>query len=258
MRFALVSRQDPESIGICAAIRESLAEGGLSYDEKDPQLVCVVGGDGTFLTAIHRYLDRRDEVMFTGLNTGTLGFFADYTGEERQQFVRDVLTLSPQLEEKRLLAIAVKGSQDASYLAVNEARVENLVATQTIDVFINDKKLETYRGTGLCVSTQVGSTAYNRSLRGAVIERGLDVLELTEVTGIHHAHYRSLGVPMILDGANRIRMVSGYDETSLLCFDRSAYNLSGAAEVACTLSDQRIRLAHYRPTEYIEHLYHLF
>ncbi len=83
-------------------------------------------------------------------------------------------------------------------------------------------------------------------------------MELTEVTGIHHIHYRSLGAPFVMSGNNVIKLKADYDQTSLLCFDRFVLNLAGVSSVECTLSKQAFRLAHYRPTEYIEHLYHLF
>ena len=156
------------------------------------------------------------------------------------------------------LIFTVNGKERKTYLAVNEMRIENVIKTQTIDVYINEKKLETYRGTGLCVCTQVGSTAYNRSLRGAVVEAGMEIMELTEITGIHHIHYRSLGVPIIMSGNNTIRMLSKYDDTSLLCFDRYAINLDGAESIETTLSDVEFKVARYRKTDYIDHLYHLY
>lgn len=257
-RFAIVARDDSESIELALNTKNKFIEKGLTFDEENPDIVCIIGGDGTFLSAIHKYIHKLDKVVFSGINTGTLGFFADYTLDEIDQFIDHVVEKEPEIEYKKMLKISVEGERNRTYYAVNEMRVENIIRTQTIDVFINDEKLETYRGTGLCVCTQVGSTAYNRSLKGAVIEVGLDVIELTEVTGIHHVHYRSLGAPMVLNGSNRIRMVSNYDETSLLCFDRYAINLKGATSIECTLSDKQFRLAHYRPTKYIHHLFHLF
>ncbi len=258
-KFAIVSKDDNESIKISKEIQKSLFNSGLSYADKDPDLVCVIGGDGTFLSAIHKYIGRLDTTIFAAVNTGTLGFFADYTVDELDQYVSDIINKEPVIEKKKLLKITVKGETTKSYLAVNEMRVENVIRTQTIDIMINDKKLETYRGTGICVCTQVGSTAYNRSLKGAVVESGLDnIMELTEVTGVHHVHYRSLGVPLIMDGSNVIKLHSDYDDTALLCFDRYAINLKGASVIEVTLSDKEFQVARYRETAYIDHLYHLF
>ena len=41
-----------------------------------------IGGDGTLLYAVQKYLDLLDDVNFVGIHTGTLGFFTDYTEEE--------------------------------------------------------------------------------------------------------------------------------------------------------------------------------
>lgn len=258
-KFAIVSKDDADSIKISKEVQKSLFNSGLSYADRDPDLVCVIGGDGTFLSAIHKYIKKLDTTIFAAVNTGTLGFFADYTVDELDQYVSDIVNRTPRIEKKKMLKITVKGDDVKTYLAVNEMRIENVIKTQTIDVIINDKKLETYRGTGVCVCTQVGSTAYNRSLRGAVVESGLDnIMEFTEITGIHHVHYRSLGVPLIMDGRNVIKLYSDYDDTALLCFDRYAINLKGSTSVEVTLSDKEFQVARYKDIEYIEHLYHLF
>ena len=85
-KFAIVSRDDSESIKISKDIQRYLFNNGLAYADKDPDIVCVVGGDGTFLTAIHKYINKLDQVVFAAVNTGTLGFFADYTVEELDQY----------------------------------------------------------------------------------------------------------------------------------------------------------------------------
>ena len=181
-KFAVVTKEDNESIRVAKEVQRFLFNNGMSYSDKDPDIVCVVGGDGTFLSAVHKYINSLDTVIFTGINTGTLGFFADYTNDELDQYLDDILNKTPTIENKKLLQIKVDGENQKTNLAVNEARIENIVRSQTMEVYINDKKLETFRGTGLCVCTQVGSTAYNRSLKGAVVEVGLEVMELTEVT----------------------------------------------------------------------------
>jgi len=257
-KFTIVSKDDAESIRTARNVQRFLFNSGLSYADKDPDLVCVVGGDGTFLSAIHKYINQLDKVMFTGINTGTLGFFADYTHEELSLYLDDIISKTPVIETKKLLQITVNGNRIKHYLAVNEARIENVIKAQSIDVYINNRKLETFKGNGLCISSQTGSTAYNRSLNGAVVESGLEILELTEVTGIHHSMYHSLGSPLILSGKNVIKMFGNFDATTLLCFDRFAINLLGATSVEVTLADQKIRLAHFRPIDYVQHLYHLF
>ena len=44
-------------------------------DNNHPDVVFSIGGDGTFLRAVHKYIDALDEVRFVGINSGSLGFF---------------------------------------------------------------------------------------------------------------------------------------------------------------------------------------
>ena len=118
-KFAIVSRDDSESIKISKDIQRYLFNNGMAYSDKDPDIVCVVGGDGTFLTAIHKYINKLDQVVFAAVNTGTLGFFADYTVEELDQYVSDIVNKQPNIENKKLLKITVNGKERKTYLAVN-------------------------------------------------------------------------------------------------------------------------------------------
>ena len=72
-------------------------------------------------------------------------------------------------------------------------------------VYINDEYLETFRGNGLCVSTASGSTAYNKSLGGAILYSDVGMMQLSEIAGIHHNAYRSLGSSLVLDKKYTIR-----------------------------------------------------
>ena len=132
---------------------------------------------------------------FLAIHTGTLGFFTDYTSDEVEECIYDILHNDPTFKHRSLLEITYGNNK---YYALNEMRIENIVRTQTLNVNIDGYPFETFRGTGMCVSTQSGSTAYNRSLKGAVIEEGLDLIQLHEITGIHHRKYSSLGVSYIM------------------------------------------------------------
>ena len=84
-------------------------------------------------------------------------------------------------------------------------------------------------------------------------------MELSEVTGIHHSRYRSLGVSLVVNGSRVIRLSSPNQfSASMLCYDRESMELSGATEIECTLSDKRVYLAHYQPQSFTKRLSHLF
>ena len=76
--------------------------------------------------------------------------------------------------KRYLLEIKVnKKNQSEMYYALNELRLDQGLQAQVIHVYINDVLFEVFRGNGLCVSTPSGSTAYNKSLGGAIIYPGI-------------------------------------------------------------------------------------
>ena len=83
-----------------------------------------------------------------------------------------------QMTPRHLLEVDVyhKAGKE-TYLALNEMRIDHGYTTQVIDVYIDDELLEVFRGNGLCVSTPSGSTAYNKSIGGAVIYPGSPLIE---------------------------------------------------------------------------------
>lgn len=258
MHYALVSRDDTSSQQIAKQIKDQLAAHQFTYDPDFPKLVICVGGDGTFLRAVNHYLSIIENVSFIGVHTGTLGFFSDYSMDDINTLIDDIVNKQPTYHTKRLLEIDVHGPLKQKFYAINEARIENIIQTQIIQVFINDQLFETFRGTGLCISTQAGSTAYNRSLGGAVIFNDLELLQLTEITGIHHHLYRSLQVPMILNANAKITLKSDSFENAMLCYDTHALSLKDSQHVDCYLSQRVVTFAKYHQDNYFKKITHLF
>src|SRR5690606_3978843 len=150
-------------------------------------------GDGTMLGAIHKYEGRLDGIKFVGVNTGKLGFYADFDIDEVEEIFRmlreddyDLFTIN--LMEYQLFGI---GNVQQG-VAVNDLALLNPVHTQIMDIYINGKFFETIRGTGILISPPAGSTAYNRSLGGSIIDPAIKAIQLTEVAPISNRVYRSL------------------------------------------------------------------
>ena len=178
-QYALVIKQDQLSHQIAKEIKAQL-NGIMEYNQENPDLVISVGGDGTMLLSVHQYLNQN--VNFVGVHTGTLGFFTDFQKDEVMELVEAIKSECYHLMPRNLLEVKVKhGKKEDTYFALNEMRIDYGYTTQVIDVYINDELLEVFRGNGLCVSTPSGSTAYNKSIGGAVIYPGTPLMQLTEV-----------------------------------------------------------------------------
>ena len=134
MRFCISYREGKDVDKVCEFIKKSLTKEGLVYDEINPEIVVSVGGDGTFLRAIQKYFLL--DPLFANINFGNLGYLCEYTNEELNEFVHDLLHAKHQ--EKKITLLEAK-YEDKTRYALNEFRVEASKGdTLVFDVFIND------------------------------------------------------------------------------------------------------------------------
>ena len=85
--------------------------------------------------------------------------------------------------------------------------------TLVLNVELNGETLETYRGNGILVATQLGSSGYNKSLGGALINRDLDLLEYTKIAPIANSVYHPLVNPLIISGKDKLTFTGRNDFT---------------------------------------------
>lgn len=248
--YAIVCKQDHESIILSEKLKEKLNP-FLTYNEINPDMVISVGGDGTMLYSVHKYMNQLDTVAFIGIHTGTLGFLTDYQRDEYEQLVEDIKKGQFRIYERHLLEV---NSLEGQFLALNEVRVENNRRSQVIDVYINDDYFETFRGNGLCVSTASGSTAYNKSLGGAVINSQASLMQLSEIAGIHHNAYRSLGSSLILDKSHTIRLQSQSYQGAILGIDHLVVDLKDNDCIHICMSCQKARFLQYKNVPFTKRL----
>lgn len=182
---------------------------GYELDKENPELIISVGGDGTMLGAVRKYLNRIEEVKFLGINSGRLGFYTEFLPTEIDHLI-DVLANRNfhechfNLLEYNLIG---NGERITSY-ALNELAITNPIHTQIIDVFINENHFETFRGTGFLISTPSGSTAYNKSLGGSVVHPSVKSFQLTEIASINNRVYKTISSPLVLYKNHRISLIS--------------------------------------------------
>ena len=235
-----------------AFLKEQLLKNGFELDNVNPDVVFSIGGDGTFLQAVHNYIDKLDSIKFVGINYGSLGFFCGYTKEDIPELLKE-LKGELKAKEYSLLKGEIKYQNNNQVIyALNEIRIENPFHTLISDVFIDEEKLETFRGNGLMVCSSLGSSAYNKSLGGALIDSDLNALELTEIAGLDNNIFHSLKSPLIINGNKKIsfkgnlaNIVVGYDNLSIQKED----NLQ---EVTISISNKKVSIVYSKNNSYIK------
>ena len=240
MKFAIFSKNDKDVNYVEKLILESAYKNGFSLDEQNPDFVFVLGGDGTFLRAVHQYMDVIDNVKLVGIRCGTLGFFYEFeVGDIKHVFD---LIISGKYFEREHRLIECKLNSKTIY-AINEIRFENPFHTLVCDVKLNGEELETFHGNGLLVCNELGSSAYNKSIGGSVIAHDLDLIQLTEISTIQNNSFRSLGSPIILK-PDTVISFSGNFYNVIVGYDHLTCNPNGANEFLVTGSNKKVHLVY--------------
>lgn len=143
------------------------------------------------------------------------------------ELIKNINEGSYQIERIPLLSVQVFADKIYNYSAINEITLISPPRTLKLDVYINDDFFEHFRGTGMCISTPTGSTAYNKSLGGAVIDHNLKVMQLTEIAGINSSSYETINSPLILGKgyALELRAVASRYTNIFLTVDNLALEL---------------------------------
>lgn len=201
LKVAIVSNQEPQTAKAVKELQRLLAQAEIKIDQTRPEIVISVGGDGTLLSAFHRYNHRLDQVAFLGIHTGHLGFYTDWRDYELPELVDSLRENRHQTVSYPLLDVRIKyadGRPEGHFLALNESTIKRGNRTMVADVYIKDELFERFRGDGLSVATPTGSTAYNKSVGGAVIHPSIRALQLAEIASLNNRVFRTLGSPVII------------------------------------------------------------
>lgn len=166
-------------------------------------LVVSLGGDGTFLRTAMWVGEL--QLPIVGVNTGHLGYLSAMTVSELPSLFDSIANDRLRLELRGLLEVVAPELPDfVGRYALNEVSLmkEETASMITATVSIDDTFLADYRADGLLLCTSTGSTAYNLSVGGPIVQPTLEVSVLSPVA----AHSLSMR-PMVVDSRSRISIV---------------------------------------------------
>ena len=248
MKAAIVHNDYPTTQIAVRHLKGLLAEKSIMLDKRNPDLVISVGGDGTLISAFHKYQDQLDRVCFAGIHTGHLGFYTDWRNYDMEKLV-DALVKHP-VEENEvsypLLCMKVTTKKGVlKFLALNEATIKRISKTMEAEVWIGGERVERFRGDGLCVSTPTGSTAYSKSLGGAVIHPRLKALQLTEIASINNLVFRTVGSPVVIAPDEWITIIPRIPDKAVVIVDGKRIDLLDVQKVDYEIAPEEISFYQY-------------
>ncbi|VGV62987.1 inorganic polyphosphate/ATP-NAD kinase [Streptococcus pyogenes] len=210
--------------------------------KKNPDIVISIGGDGMVLSAFHMYEKELDKVRFVGIHTGHLGFYTDYRDFEVDKLIDNLRKDKGEQISYPILKVAITldDGRVVKARALNEATVKRIEKTMVADVIINHVKFESFRGDGISVSTPTGSTAYNKSLGGAVLHPTIEALQLTEISSLNNRVFRTLGSSIIIPKKDKIELVPKRLGIYTISIDNKTYQLKNVTKVEYFIDDEKI------------------
>lgn len=161
-------------------------------------MIIVLGGDGTLLSAARLVADSGRNVPLFGVNLGSLGFMAEVSLEELYGNLQKALAGKLRSEERMMLdARIIRGSRVvSSYRVLNDAVVSKgaFARMVTLEVTVGDDHLTSVRADGLILATPTGSTAYSLSAGGPILHPTLHCMVLTPICP-HMLANRPIAIP---------------------------------------------------------------
>lgn len=183
-----------KSIQTATALHQKLkAAGFLIYDTYDgsQDLIVAIGGDGAFIRALHDFHFPATPIV--GFNTGHLGFFQEFWPEQMDEFIQSYKHNDFFLQKIQPIEATLETPKGwYRLLALNEFVVKdrkNRVIHLALK--INGNHIEYFSGDGLIISSPAGSTAYNYSSGGSIVDPSLKALQITPLSPMNTNSYRS-------------------------------------------------------------------
>lgn len=208
-----------------------------------PEMLCtsdfavVLGGDGSIIAAARSLSEANVPVI--GVNLGKLGFLAEFSVGEFKEMFADIVSGKAPIEKRMMLGCSVRGgSREAQETfhakAVNDVFIAAGPPFRVIElkIAVDGQPVTSCVGDGLMISTPTGSTAYNLSAGGPILDSSMEGMVITPICP-HSLSFR----PIVIDAGSVVEInFSRINEGTTVSVDGQ---VSGALSIDDTVSVAR-------------------
>ncbi|MGN0140975.1 MAG: NAD(+)/NADH kinase [Roseburia sp.] len=183
--------------------------------------VIVLGGDGTLIRAAAKLVER--ELPLIGVNLGTLGYLCELEEQNVFSAIDQLMAGNYMLEDRMMLRGygIQEGKEGMPALALNDVVIHRtgVLSVVNLIVYVNGAYLNTFHADGIILSTPTGSTGYNMSAGGPIVDPKAQMMLITPINA-HNLNSKSIVIGaedevMVEIGKRRYQK----DETVEVSFD---------------------------------------
>ncbi len=206
-----------------------------------PELVIVLGGDGTLLATARVFA--KSAVPILSVNLGSLGFLTEVRLDELYSHLEGWCKSCCGIEERSMLHCELRrgGELVSEHEALNDVVVSKGAIARMGDfrVALDHQLVAAFRADGVIISTPTGSTAYSLAANGPILAPDVDALIVTPVC----PHLLTLR-PLVVQGDSDLKLsIAGIpDQTYLTVDGQEAIALQVGDELHCRKSKHKVRL----------------
>jgi NAD+ kinase len=228
-------------------------------DHQKASIIVSVGTDGSFLQAVRKTGFRQD-CLYAGISTtGSLSMYCDFLLDDMEAMAEAVL--QDKIEVRKYPVMEISVNQNPTFYCLNEFTIRsNIIKAFELEVLIDQLHFETFRGDGMVISTPTGSSAYNKSLNGAVVDPLLPCIQIAEIASVNSNEFRTLGSSFILSGSRELelRLHKDWNDYPSMSTDNEALSIQHVETVNIGLSDKVVKTVKLKNNSYWEKVKRLF
>ncbi len=185
------------------------------------ECILTIGGDGTMIRAAQNTFG--SNIPLLGINCGHMGYLCDLDKDSVFGAIDRLLNDDYQIEKRMMLqgSVESEGTRNDNNRALNDIIIRSTQKQHVtrLSVYVNDKHLFAYDCDGIIISTPTGSTAYNLSAHGPIVNPETNLILLTPINP-HTLNARSI----ILDPDDEVSVkliprTINVDEKAIVTFD---------------------------------------
>lgn len=257
----IFSKQDAESLAKKEIVKDALHHEGFFVTDQasDANIIISLGTDGTFLQAVRKTGFRQDCLYAGILTAGRHAMYCDFHYNQLLEVIQSIRRSEIEVRRYPLLQVAIDGHEP--FYCLNEFSIRsNIIRTFILDILIDEQCFETFLGDGLIISTPTGSAAYNKSVRGAVIDPLLPCFQVTELASVNNNSYRTLGSPFILSGHRKLRLHVHQDGNNFpsVAVDNEALGIRKVENVEIELSTKIVKAVKLKNNSFWEKVQRIY